>query len=49
MWWSTVTLTIVGYGDIVPLTVAGKLIATLTEIIGVFVVALLKGIFATVL
>ena len=35
MWWSMVTLTTVGYGDIVPLTVAGKLIATLTAIMGV--------------
>lgn len=47
MWWSMVTLTTVGYGDIVPLTVAGKLIATLTAIMGVCVVALLTGIVAT--
>ena len=42
-----VTLTTVGYGHIVPLTVAGKLIATLTAIMGVCVVALLTGIVAT--
>ena len=47
MWWSMVTLTTVGYGHIVPLTVAGKLIATLTAIMGVCVVALLTGIVAT--
>ena len=47
MWWSMVTLTTVGYGHIVPPTVAGKLIATLTAIMGVCVVALLTGIVAT--
>ena len=35
MWWSMVTLTTVGCGDILPLTVVGKLIATLTAIMGV--------------
>jgi voltage-gated potassium channel len=47
MWWTMVTLTTVGYGDIVPMTVAGKLIATLTALMGVCVVALLTGIVAT--
>ena len=47
MWWTVVTLTTVGYGDIVPITVAGKLVATLTAVMGVCVVALLTGIVAT--
>lgn len=47
MWWTVVTLTTVGYGDIVPITVAGKLIATFTALMGVCVVALLTGIVAT--
>ena len=47
MWWTVVTLTTVGYGDIVPITVAGKLVATLTALMGVYVVALLTGIVAT--
>lgn len=47
MWWTMVTLTTVGYGDIVPMTVAGKLIATLTVLKGVCVIALLTGIVAT--
>ena len=47
MWWTIVTLTTVGYGDIVPMTVAGKFIATLTALMGVCVVALLTGIVAT--
>jgi len=47
MWWTVVTLTTVGYGDVVPMTVAGKLVATLTALMGVCVVALLTGIVAT--
>ena len=47
MWWTVVTLTTVGYGDIVPMTVAGKLVATITALMGVCVVALLTGIVAT--
>ena len=44
MWWTVITLTTVGYGDIVPITVAGKLVAALTALMGVCVVALLTGI-----
>ena len=47
MWWTVVTLTTVGYGDVVPMTVTGKLIATFTALMGVCVVALLTGIVAT--
>ncbi len=47
MWWTVVTLTTVGYGDIVPMTVAGKFVATMTALMGVCVVALLTGIVAT--
>ena len=47
MWWTLVTLTTVGYGDVVPMMVAGKLSATFTALMGVCVVALLTGIVAT--
>ena len=47
MWWSFVTLTTVGYGDVVPVTVLGKIIAGATALMGVCVVALLTGIVAT--
>ncbi|MGQ3671228.1 cyclic nucleotide-gated ion channel [Xanthobacter sp. TB0136] len=40
MWWSITTLTTVGYGDIVPHTEAGRLIAAATMVIGVLMVAL---------
>ena len=44
MYWSLITLTTVGYGDITPITVAGKLIASVAAICGVVVVALITGI-----
>lgn len=40
LWWSVVTLTTVGYGDIFPITVAGKICAAFTAIFGVGVFAL---------
>lgn len=46
MWWSLITLTTVGYGDVSPLTPAGKIIGAITAIMGVCVVALLTGIVA---
>ncbi|CEF71595.1 Potassium channel family and Potassium channel tetramerisation-type BTB domain and Potassium channel, voltage dependent, Kv family and Potassium channel, voltage dependent, Kv9 family and Ion transport domain and BTB/POZ fold domain and Voltage-dependent channel, four helix bundle domain-containing protein [Strongyloides ratti] len=39
-WWSIVSLTTVGYGDVIPVTVAGKLIASGAIISGVLVLAL---------
>ena len=40
MWWSVVTLTTVGYGDIYPITIAGKICAGFTAVFGVGVFAL---------
>src|SRR5664280_3687568 len=47
LWWSIVTLGTIGYGDVVPITVLGKLIATGTIFIGVIMMALPVGIIAT--
>src|SRR5215212_4016001 len=47
MWWAIVTLTTVGYGDSVPVTAAGKLLASLTAIMGIVMLALPVGIIAT--
>ncbi|MFC1679437.1 ion transporter [Elusimicrobiota bacterium] len=44
MWWSIVTLTTVGYGDIYPLTVAGKLLAAVIAVLGIGLFALPTGI-----
>lgn len=47
MWWSVVTLTTVGYGDVTPVTVGGRIFAGLTTILGVGLAALPAGILAT--
>lgn len=44
MWWSIVTLTTVGYGDVSPVTAVGKLIGAATAMMGVCSIALLTGI-----
>lgn len=46
MWWSIITLTTVGYGDVSPVTPFGKLIGAGTALMGVCSVALLTGIVA---
>lgn len=47
MWWAIVTLTTVGYGDAVPVTPLGKIIAGLTATMGLALLALPVGIIAT--
>ena len=47
MWWSLITLTTVGYGDVSPITPIGKLVGAMTAVMGVCVVALLTGIVAS--
>ena len=46
LWWSLITLTTVGYGDVAPISGLGKVIGGFTAIMGVCVVALLTGIVA---
>ena len=45
-WWAVVTMTTVGYGDVVPITPLGKLISTFIMLIGVGLVALPAGMLA---
>ena len=47
MWWSIVTITTVGYGDVTPVSNWGKVIGAFTALSGVFTVALLTGIVAS--
>jgi voltage-gated potassium channel len=47
MWWAIVTLSTIGYGDVVPVTPAGKIVAAATGMTGLIMVALPIGIIAT--
>ena len=44
MWWAVATLTTVGYGDVYPVTVAGKILATIIAFLGIGMVAVPTGI-----
>jgi voltage-gated potassium channel len=46
MWWAMVTLGTIGYGDAVPITAAGKLVAAVTIFCGLIMIALPVGIIA---
>jgi voltage-gated potassium channel len=47
LWWAVVTLTTTGYGDVVPITPLGRIIAALVMISGLGVFGLWTGILAT--
>jgi voltage-gated potassium channel len=47
MYWAIITLTTVGYGDVTPITAAGRLLAGVTAILGLGVFALPVGIIAS--
>lgn len=46
MWWAIVTLSTIGYGDVVPATGLGKVVASFTIIGGLIMIALPVGIVA---
>ena len=41
LWWAFVTLTTVGYGDVVPVTPAGRLLAVITMVFGITLYSLM--------
>ena len=46
MWWSIVTLTTIGYGDVVPVTLGGRMVAGVTAICGIGLIAAPTGILS---
>jgi voltage-gated potassium channel len=44
MWWAIETLTTVGYGDMVPVTVFGRIIGGAVSIVGIGTLALFSGL-----
>ncbi|MBI4985930.1 MAG: ion transporter [Rhodocyclales bacterium] len=47
MWWAIVTLTTVGYGDVVPLTALGRMLAGIVAVLGLCMFALPASILAS--
>lgn len=46
LWWSIITLTTVGYGDVSPITPLGKVLASVVALSGIGLVAMPTGIMA---
>ena len=44
VYWATVSLTTVGYGDIYPVSAAGRVITMLSSMLGIAIVALPSGV-----
>jgi len=49
LWWSVVTLTTVGYGDVYPVTTGGRFFTFIVLLIGIGVIAIPTGLIATAL
>jgi voltage-gated potassium channel len=47
VWWATVTITTVGYGDIFPITTAGRVAGVVLMFSGLAVLGVLAGTLAT--
>lgn len=47
MWWGVITLTTVGYGDVYPITVIGKVLSSCLAVFGIGIIALPAGIIAS--
>ncbi len=47
MWWGVITLTTVGYGDVYPITMMGKVLSSFLALFGIGIIALPAGIIAS--
>ena len=47
LWWSITTVSAVGYGDSIPVTAVGKIIASITSLMGIAAIAIPTGILAS--
>ncbi len=48
-WWAVVTLTTVGYGDVYPVTIGGRIFTAVVLFLGIGIIAVPTGLFASAL
>ena len=46
IWWATISLATVGYGDVYPITVGGKIFASVISLVGIGIVAIPTGVIS---
>lgn len=49
LWWAVATLTTVGYGDVYPITIGGRIFTSIVVLIGIGIVAVPTGLIASAL
>lgn len=49
IWWSLITFSTTGYGDMVPVTIGGRVLAVVTILVGIGAMSLLSGALASFL
>jgi len=49
LWWSAATMTTVGYGDVAPITTAGRCIAGVVMLVGISVFGAMSGIVSNMI